>query len=80
MSKGLKALENIRREAGMPYFSTLYDIDMWREDFGIVENELKALEILMKKVVSTNGVQLLVRTEEIELTDEEKKILLEVLG
>lgn len=77
--ESLKALENIRREAGFPYFSTLYDIDMWREDFAIVEKHLKALEILMKKVVSTNGVQLLVKTEEIELTDEEKKILLEVL-
>ena len=37
MSKGLKALENIKREAGMPYFSTLYDIDMCREDFATVE-------------------------------------------
>ncbi len=44
--KGLEALENIKREAGIPYFSTLYDIDMWREDFATVEKELKAFEII----------------------------------
>lgn len=48
----LKALENIKREAGTPYFSTLYDIDMWREDFATIENTLKALEII--KEVYTN--------------------------
>lgn len=47
--KSLEALENIKREAGTPYFSTLYDIDMWREDFAIVEKELKALDIIKKK-------------------------------
>lgn len=47
MIKGLEALKNIKREAGTPYFSTLYDIDMWREDFGIIEKELKALEIIL---------------------------------
>ena len=41
MSKGLEALQNIREEAGTPYFSSLYDIDMWREDFATVEKELK---------------------------------------
>ena len=50
MSKELEALENIKREAGMPYFSTLYDIDMWREDFKTVETALKALEIIKEKV------------------------------
>ena len=44
MTKGLEALENIRKEAGTPYFSSLYDIDMWREDFATVEKELKALD------------------------------------
>lgn len=48
MSKELKALENIKREAGIPYFSTLYDIDMWREDFKTVETALKALEVIKK--------------------------------
>lgn len=46
MSEGLKALENIKREAGIPYFSTLYDIDMWREDFATIEKELKENERL----------------------------------
>ena len=50
--KGLEALKNIKREAGTPYFSTLYDIDMWREDFAIVEKELKALEIIKSKKVN----------------------------
>ena len=48
MTKGLAALENIKREAGTPYFSTLYDIDDWKEDFKIIEKELKALEIIKK--------------------------------
>lgn len=46
MNKCLKALENIKREAGIPYFSTLYDIDMWREDFATIEKGLKKLEEL----------------------------------
>ena len=44
----LKALKNIKREAGIPYFSTLYDIDMWREDFEIVETALQRLYIQEK--------------------------------
>jgi hypothetical protein len=50
MSKGLKALANIRREAGTPYFSTLYDIDMWREDFATIEKELKDKDKYFKAV------------------------------
>lgn len=50
MSKELEALERIKREAGTPYFSSLYDIDMWRKDFKMVEIALKALEIIKKKV------------------------------
>ena len=46
MNKELEALENIKREAGLPYFSSLYDIDMWREDFKTVETALKILEYL----------------------------------
>ena len=48
MSKGLEALENIKREAGTPYFSTLYDIDMWREDFATIEKELNGYERMLK--------------------------------
>ena len=50
MSKELKALENIKRETGIPYFSTLYDIDMWTKDFKTVETSLKALEIIKEKI------------------------------
>ena len=53
MSKSLEALENIKREAGTPYFSTLYDIDMWREDFETVEKALKVLEIIKDKHLIT---------------------------
>jgi hypothetical protein len=41
-----EALKRIRREAGFPYFSTLYDIDMWREDFKTIERDLDKLEQL----------------------------------
>ena len=50
MTKELTALENIKRESGTLYFSTLYDIDMWREDFKTVETALKALEIIKKEL------------------------------
>jgi len=53
MSKSLKALNNIRREATIPYFSSLYDIDDWNEDFLTIEKELKALEIIKNKRVDT---------------------------
>lgn len=46
MSKELEALKRIRIEAGTPYFSTLYDIDMWREDFKTVETALEIVEYL----------------------------------
>ena len=38
--KSLEALKNNKREAGVPYFSTLYDIDMWKEDFEIIKQDL----------------------------------------
>ena len=43
MTKGLEALKNIKREAGTPYFSTLYDIDMWKEDFATVEKRTQSI-------------------------------------
>ena len=49
MNKGLEALKNIKKEAGTFYFSTLYDIDMWHEDFATIETELKRLEELEKE-------------------------------
>lgn len=44
----LEALENIKREAGTPYFSSLYDIDDWKQDFATVRKTLMAFEILKK--------------------------------
>ena len=40
-NKALESLANIKREAGIPYFSSLYDIDEWNEDFSTVEQALK---------------------------------------
>lgn len=42
--KALEALKRIKREAGIPYFSSLYDIDMWKEDFETIEKALKNKE------------------------------------
>lgn len=72
MSKELEALKNIKREAGVPYFSTLYDIDMWREDFATVEAALKALEI----ITECFGVNLILFTAEKFGLPEEKIDLL----
>ena len=49
--KSLEALKNIRREAGLPYFSTFYDIDMWNEDFETIKQDLEVLEILRKCMI-----------------------------
>ena len=40
MNKALNSFDNIKREAGTPYFSSLYDIEMWKEDIAIVEEAL----------------------------------------
>ena len=71
MSKGLEALKNIKREAETPYFSTLYDIDMWRDDFATIEKELNALEIIKNKECIFKGLS--------ETTQEEYELLKEVL-
>lgn len=81
MSKALEALENIKREAGTPYFSTLYDIDDWRKDFKMVEKELKALEIIWNKWVDLYALFIADDLEDynikhtIELTQEEFDLL-----
>lgn len=83
MSKELEALENIKREAGTPYFSTLYDIDDWREDFQIVETALKALEIIKKIIkydIEANGNTEIPKYEQNDvITKEEYDLLKEVL-
>ena len=48
--KPLEALENIKREAGTPYFSSFYDIDDWKDDFHTIESALVALDILKKEL------------------------------
>ena len=53
-----EALKRIRREAGTPYFSTLYDIDMWREDFKTIEKDLDKLKQL-EKIEKKLGVGLI---------------------
>lgn len=78
MNKELEALENIKREAGIPYFSTLYDIDMWREDFKTVENALKALEIIKKKILDMDYFNII--ADRCDLTYQEYNLLKKVLN
>lgn len=88
MSKALKSLENIKREAGIPYFSTLYDIDMWREDFKTVETALKAIEIIKDKEPSIFRIRLTKNSKHYnaimpdwrQLTKEEFNLLKEVFS
>ena len=71
MSEELEALKRIRREAGIPYFSALYDFDMWKEDFELVEKSLKALEIIKKKLSPLARATFLPMTnEEFDLVNE----------
>ena len=80
MSKELEALENIKREAGIPYFSTLYDIDDWKEDLDIIEKSLKALEIIKERVLEIDDFHKLIKCKDsIMLTMEEYELLKEVL-
>lgn len=58
-----KALERIKREAGTPYFSTLYDIDMRREDFRTIEKALEVLEIIIKKGVAVGFIDMIIKTQ-----------------
>ena len=67
----LEALENIKREAGFPYFSTLYDIDMWREDFKTVETALKENEVYQ---FMFHEVKYYVESKEFSLEDLAKKL------
>lgn len=48
MSKGLEAFNNILAEGDFRYFSSLYDIDMFKEDIIAVKKELEALKIISK--------------------------------
>ena len=69
-----EALRRIKREAGTPYFSTLYDIDMWNEDFKTVENDLEVLEILkpMLRIRKGNNWERLVVIDGFFNTKEQK--------
>ena len=89
MIKGIKALENIKKERPQ-YFSTLYDLDMWKEDIETIEKELKVLEIIKNKNVNILEIKLCNNYEEYnccasnffdveELTQEEFDLLKEVL-
>ena len=49
MIKSLEALERIIKERP-DYFSTLYDLDMWKEDIATIENALLLLEQIKKHV------------------------------
>ena len=56
MNKGLEALEaleNIKREAGTPYFSSLYDIDDWKDDFHTIDDGLVCCAIPYEKLYET---------------------------
>lgn len=88
MNKGLKALKNIKEEAGTPYFSSLYDIDDWREDFDTVGRYLKAFEIMKKNLGASFDCLKYYETvqewneeygDDYPLTNEEFNLLQEVL-
>lgn len=83
-----EALRNIKREKPT-FFSTLYDSDMWEEDIGTIEKELKALEIIKRDLdafislcVFVNGFNTYEEWEETHpncFTREEIELLNEVL-
>lgn len=77
MNKELEALKNIKREAGTPYFSSLYDIDDWKNNFQIIEKALKALEIIKNRIACDFYIEYWYVTNEIN--DEAKDLLKEVL-
>ena len=92
--EALEALDNIKREAGTPYFSTLYDIDMWRDDFKTVTDALReraALKFIFAKLKEHKTELCIDRTKSgrpyimfqfqiIFITEEEAKIYEEILN
>lgn len=74
MIKGLEAFNNILCEGDYRYFSSLYDIDMFRQDVDTVKRELQALEILKAKLSP------LAKLTFLPMTQEEFKLLNEVLN
>ena len=45
--EGLEVLKRVLREAqDYPYFSTLYDMDQWKQDVAFLQNMIKANDIL----------------------------------
>ena len=61
ITEGLKALKNIKEEAGTPYFSSLYDINDWRKDFDTVGRYLKAFEIIDRKNIDVGLLKMLMQ-------------------
>ena len=51
-----EALRRIKREAGTPYFSAIYDIDMWREDFKTIADDLDMLELIKKHLLRVPSI------------------------
>ena len=74
MSKGTEAFNNILAEGDFRYFSSLYDIDMFREDVITVKKELEALDILKRKLSP------LAKSTFFPMTQGEFKLLNEVLN
>lgn len=68
-----EALENIKRERPT-YFSTLYDLDMWKEDIKIIEKDLEVLELIKKEFGGFIGYFLEDYLGELELNYNQVKI------
>lgn len=47
---GLLAFENVVRETGIPYFSSLYDIDDWNRDLATIKKELQYAEAVNEHI------------------------------
>lgn len=60
MSKGLEALENIRKNIIFPINNMNYEIEDYCNDTDIIEKELKVLEIIK----NTLGIRLFETTED----------------
>ena len=82
MSKGLKSLHNIslfqfKQKDQIPFYIKLNEC--FKEDFDIIEKELKALEIIKKLLIVDNDKQRIDTKNCVELSDDEWELLIEVL-
>lgn len=81
MSEGLKALKSVEKVVKIFYHGSVYQTTKYPKQINTIEKELKALELLLDKVLDTDGLNEYVDMffEKCLINEEEYNLLKEVL-